>query len=35
MSKETEPLIINTPEDGFLRIGNTTCLLYTSDAADE
>ena len=24
MSKETEPLIINTPEDGFLRIGNTT-----------
>jgi hypothetical protein len=24
MSKETEALIINTPEDGFLRIGNTT-----------
>ena len=24
MSKETEPLIINTPEDGFLRIGKTT-----------
>ena len=24
MSKNTEALIINTPEDGFLRIGNTT-----------
>ncbi|MCT7712877.1 MAG: hypothetical protein N5844_10135, partial [Lactobacillus crispatus] len=27
--------MVNTPQEKTLLLGNTSCLLYTSDAADE